>query len=302
MPDPNKGQSSKRPSPSLDDIPVEELLRITREFTRRVTNQDRQRLALALHESGHHRLIKSSAPLILQQFFSGEIDLDTQLEQRFANAPLLSHAHFINEPCEPVCRQATAVLSCQDDSATIMIDALLTEDNSASVTFTFTLFSALALRFLLDPLLTEDRRDWLDLMRRENGITLLWTRQRWEQPYLIFVVREYYARVYAFSPYGFEAAVRMTPDAVTEMLDWLDALWFPDQLEHVPPAVENARPRLDAITRSALSPAQLEAAHHTPEAAHPASDEPEEQWGEPGDALSSDVSGDSSEPLDMLEW
>ena len=35
------------PGDSGDDIPVEELIRLTREFTRRITNQDRQRLALA---------------------------------------------------------------------------------------------------------------------------------------------------------------------------------------------------------------------------------------------------------------
>jgi hypothetical protein len=217
----------------MDEIPVEELIRITREFTRRITNQDRQRLALDLRESGHQRSIQVSAPVALQLFFSGEIDLDPELARRFVNAPLLSHVRFIPEPGEPVRRQASALFSSQDDSAIMTVDAPINNGSDACLEFTFTLFSSLALRFNLQPLVTADRRRWLDLMRRESGIAFLWTRSRWEQAYIIFVVREHFARLYAFSPYGFEAAARLTPDMVTGLLDWLDGLWFPgEKLDH----------------------------------------------------------------------
>src|SRR5437868_8579460 len=74
----------------VDGIPVEELVRMTREFTARITNEDRQRLALELSESGHQRSIQSSAPFLLQQFFTGRIDLDVELARRYPSSPLLS--------------------------------------------------------------------------------------------------------------------------------------------------------------------------------------------------------------------
>jgi hypothetical protein len=230
----------------IDEIPVEELIRITREFTRRITNQDRQRLALDLRESGHQRSIQVSAPVALQLFFSGEIDLDPELARRFINAPLLSHVRFIPELGEPARRQASAILSSQDDSAIMTVDAPINNGADACLEFTFTLFSSLALRFTLQPLVTVDRRRWLDLMRRESGIAFLWTRSRWEQSYIIFVVREHFARLYAFSPFGFEAAARLTPEMVTGLLDWLEGLWFPGEQ---PPreTIQAQRPTL--ITR-----------------------------------------------------
>lgn len=83
------------------------------------------------------------------------------------------------------------------------------------------------LGFRVDPLTAGERRRWLELIRRENGITALWTLARWEKPYLIFVVRDYFARVYAFAPSGFEAAARLTPDMLVTLADWLEAVWFP---------------------------------------------------------------------------
>jgi hypothetical protein len=214
--------------PTTDEIPVDELIRITREFTKRITNQDRQRLALDLRESGHQRNIQITAPITLQQFFAGEIDLDTELARRFLNAPLLAHARFDPKPgTKPTPAQSTALLSTQDDSSIITFDA---HSAAAAVTveITFTLFSALGMRFGLSPLSVSDRRRWLDLMRRDNGIAFLWTRERWEKPYLIFVVREHFARMYAFSPSGIEAAARLTPDVITQLVDWLEKLWFPE--------------------------------------------------------------------------
>lgn len=213
---------------SLDALPAEQLIRLTRDFIRRVTNEDRQRLALELRESGHQRAIRS-APPALQRFITGETDLDEELALRYVHAPLLSHVRFLPTPGEPVRRQTSAYFSSQDDSALMTVGAPLGGKNGAVVEFTFTLRSMVGLAFRVDPLTVEDRRRWLELIRRENGITVLWTRERWEKPYLIFVVRDYFARVYAFAPTGFEAAARLTPDMLNALTDWLETVWFSRQ-------------------------------------------------------------------------
>jgi hypothetical protein len=258
----------------LEEIPVNELIRITRDFTRRITNQDRQRLGMDLRESGHARSLQITAPLTLQQFFSGEIDLDSDLARRFLNAPLLSSARLLSESDEASRRQETALFTSNDDAAILAVDAHAQHGQEAALEFTFTLYSALALRFRLSPLVATDRSRWLDLMRRANGIAFLWTRDRWEQPYLIFVVREYFARVYAFSPHGFEAAARLTPDMVTTLIDWLEGSWFPgrraqrEDHDELPPVSEEQPTmaehpsRIELVRRAALP------------------DTPEEQWEE----------------------
>ncbi|GAB4420032.1 MAG: hypothetical protein Kow00106_16430 [Anaerolineae bacterium] len=222
----------RRSISDFDDIPVEELIRLSRALVRRITDQDRQRLILALRESGDARRVWTSAPALLQQFFAGEIDLDEELLSRFPNAPLLSHMHVLPGGSAPLQQQVTVTLGSNDDAATLIVDAAL--DETAALTFTFSLFSALALRFHLTPLLAVDRAAWLPLLRRENGITVLWTRERWEQPYLILVRREGFGRLYAFSPYGFEAAARLTPDMVTGLADWLERTWFTGENASVP--------------------------------------------------------------------
>lgn len=223
----NQIEPSRRPTDDLEEIPVEELIRIAREVTRRIDNQDRQRLGQELRESGHQRTLRISAPVTLQQFFAGEIDLDTDLSRRFANAPLLSTIKFFPKSGEMVRHQASALVSSNDDQAMLSIDAHL--DDDSTLDFTFTLFSALALRFRISPLTQGSRRRWLELMRRKDGITFLWTRDRWEKPHVIFVVREHFVRIYAFSPHGVESAARLTPDMAAALLDWLEDLWFPGQ-------------------------------------------------------------------------
>src|SRR3954465_5440423 len=82
----------------VDGIPVEDLVRLTREFTARITNEDRQRLTLELNETGHQRSIQTSAPFLLQQFFAGRIALDVELARRYPASPLLSSSSFTPEP------------------------------------------------------------------------------------------------------------------------------------------------------------------------------------------------------------
>jgi len=229
----------------LDEMPVEDLIRLTREFTRRVTNEDRQRETLALRESGHHRSVQTGAPVALQQFFAGEIDLDAELARRFANPPLMVHVRFEPEPGEPLRRQASAIFTTNDSATTLTLDVPLDDGEGAALEFTFTLAGTLGLRFHLAPLPAADRRRWLGLMQRASGITFLWTRQRWEAPYLVFVVRETYGRVYAFSPAGLEAAARLTPGALADLTRWLSALWFPAEA-----APDAAAPPRDAVDLS----------------------------------------------------
>lgn len=297
------------PSGDLDDIPVEDLIRITREFTRRITNQDRQRESLSLRESGHQRTIQITAPITLQQFFSGEIDLDTDLARRFSNAPLLSHGRFSPGPGEAARRQATAILTSNDDSATVSVDAPLPRGSQASVEVTFTLFGALALRFTLDPLEAADRARWLELMRRENGIAFLWTRARWEQPYLIFVVREFFARLYAFSPHGFEAAARLTPDVMTSLLDWLDVLWFPERHAALDPVDEGSHAAPGAADWERAPTQVRRPSRGTPNRLSLRSaipDAPEEQWDDvpapPPDEATPGTADDGDLPESDLEW
>jgi hypothetical protein len=299
MSDSAEARKSTPPRPGdFDEIPVEDLIRITREFTRRITNQDRQRLGLELRESGHSRSLQVTAPVTLQQFFSGEIDLDSDLARRFANAPLLSHVQFTPRPGEPVHRQASAIFSSNDDSTVVTVDAHPGSDHDATLEFTATLFSALALRFSLSPLVASDRSRWLELMRRPNGIAFLWTRDRWEKPYLVFVVREHFARMYAFSPQGYGAAARLTPDMVTALLDWLEGLWFPEQRPQEQEPVSTTS-RLDAHER----PTYVERpARARPTLRSVIPDAPEEQWeDEPPQPPTPDVEETDPSSGD-LEW
>lgn len=267
--------NAKPEQTDYEDIPVDELIRIAREFTRRITNQDRQRLGLDLRESGHSRSLRITAPITLQQFFSGEIDLDSDLSRRFMNAPLLSYFRLLTESGEASTRQATAIVCSNDDAAIMTVDAHTIRGQEAALEFTFTLQSTLALRFRLPSLMATDRSRWLELMRRANGIAFLWTRERWEQPYLIFVVREYFARLYAFSPHGFEAAVRMTPDMVIALVDWLEGLWFPGRRAQSEAAemADAMRPVIENRPTWAGHPASLEQAYPPR-----VTDTPEEQW------------------------
>lgn len=226
--------STKQPSPEFrparpvlaEHDSVQKLLQRSRELRRRLRNDDRQRLRRALRKSGHlHSL--DHAPVLLQQFFLYESDLDDVLHARYTNAPLISHVRFTPKPGQPTQRLATAVFSTQDDSSQLFMDAHRFDDGRAALEITFTLSSALSLRFGIDPLLAVDRAEWLQQARRPDGMSILWTRDRWERPYMLMVRREKYARLYTFAPAGTEAAARLTPDMADSLVEWLHGLWFP---------------------------------------------------------------------------
>lgn len=222
---------------SWDEIPVDELVRLTRELTNRITNMDRQRLAQELKTT--KSTIKTNAPITLQQFFTGEIDLDSELSRRFANAPLMSQIRL--NPKRPAklleTRRAVALLGTQDNASQMAFDV---DIRDGALVVSFTLGSMLSFKFDIGNIEPQERRRWLELMRRQSGIAFLWTSERWQRDYVIWVVRENFARLYAFSG-QFEAAARITPDAVDKLLDWIEAFWFPEyEVTIQPPKADEA--------------------------------------------------------------
>lgn len=286
-----------QPPRAFDDIPVEELIRLTRALTRRITDQDRQRLTLELRESGHARALLVDAPMMLRQFFAGEIDLDTDLARRFGNAPLMTHCRLTPAHRQPLQRRVTAIFSSNDDAATLMVDAQ--PGYPDRLVFTFVLFGAIGLRFALAPIQETDRHRWPELMRRENGITFLWTQERWEQPYLIFVVREGFGRLYGNSPHGFEAAVRLTPDMCAALVDWLEGIWFPER-DLAAPEPQQAAPQEEQ-----LPPARRPARRRSQILRTLIPDAPEEQWDDEQEiAQPQQPAGTDAQdlPPDDLDW
>lgn len=173
-------------------------------------------------------------PWTLQQFFNGQIDLDVELSKRYPAMPMLSLIQkrpLGDHPSRRVC-----TLSVQDGAAALILDADVT---TRVVQFSFILSGMLTLRFTFDALSDADRRRWLDLMRREEGgLTFLWGRQRWESDYLICVSRRHHTNLYAFSPAGFDAGVRLTAQMSRQMVDWLEEVWTyqpPTEDPSVPP-------------------------------------------------------------------
>ncbi len=236
---PDQSAAKERPQSDepgfVDGIPVEELVRLTREFTARITNEDRQRLTMELSETGHQRSIQTSAPLLLQQFFTGRIDLDVELARRYPASPLLSSSSFLPEPGKRA-RHGFAQFMSQDNSAAMTLEL---RGDSGALEMSFLLQSMIAVRFQLGSVIDVHRKRFLELMRRPDGIAFLWARERWENDYLIFVVREHFARVYAFAPGRFDAACRLTPDCLNDLIAWLGGFWAPGE---EPPPVEEQPP------------------------------------------------------------
>lgn len=216
----------------VDGVPVEDLVKLAREFTARVTNEDRQRLALEINESGHQRSIQTSAPFLLQQFFTGKIDLDVELARRFPGPPLLTSPSFTPAPGKPA-KHGFAQYNSQDNSAAFTIEM---HGPTQTLDFSFLLQGMISLRFTLGAIAEHNRRRFLELMHRDDGIAFLWTRERWERDYLIFVVRDHFARLYAFGPGRFDAACRLTPDGLNQLLDWLAGFWIMEPEATPPPS------------------------------------------------------------------
>jgi hypothetical protein len=190
----------------------------------RISAQDRQRLLRDLSGTGSlRRSIKvDQAPVTIKQFLRGEIELDTELARRFASAPLMTSIARSPRDDRPA-SHSIAMLNNQDSSAMLTFDIYSDRD---STEVTFTLNHMLAQRFNLGALSGYDKRRWLDLIRREAGVAFLWTSRRWEDDYLIFVLRPHYVRMYAFSPKRFEASTRLTHPVARQLINWLEVRWF----------------------------------------------------------------------------
>src|SRR5215831_4498336 len=182
--------STSKPRPAgdqpgfVDGVPVEDLVKLAREFTARVTNEDRQRLALEINESGHQRTIQSSAPFLLQQFFTGKIDLDVELARRYPGPPLLTSPTFTPVPGKQA-KHGFAQYNSQDNAAAFTIEM---HGPTQTLDFSFLLQGMISVRFTLGAIAEANRRRFLELMNRNDGIAFLWTRERWERDFLIFVV------------------------------------------------------------------------------------------------------------------
>jgi hypothetical protein len=100
---------------------------------------------------------------------------------------------------------------------------IFTEETITEVTFT--LHHMLALRFRMEGLSGYDQRRWVKLMYRQGGVAFLWTSRRWEDDYLISVIRPHYVRMYAFSPRRFEASIRITHPVAQQLVNWLEMRW-----------------------------------------------------------------------------
>ena len=163
-------------------------------------------------------------PWTLQQFFNGQIDLDAELAKRFQNVPMMTTVKFRDLGQET--NRGVATLTTPDGAAQVIFDA---DKSSRIVQMSFTWGSMLTLRFTLQKLSDTDRTRWLRLMKRkEGGLAFLWGPTRWEQDYMICISRKFFTNIYAFSPNGYEAAVRLSPEVMNQLLDWLQKFWEED--------------------------------------------------------------------------
>jgi hypothetical protein len=219
----------------VDGIPVEELVRMTREFTSRIINEDRQRLAMELNETGHQRSLQLTAPFLLQQFFTGKIDLDLELARRYPGAPLLSNHSFTPAPGTHA-KHGFAQFQTQDNSAVMTVEI---HGTNGALDLSFLLGGMIGVRFALGAVPGTYRRRFFELMHRENGIAFLWTRERWERDYLIFIMRDSFPRLYAFGAGRYDAVARLTPEGLDKWMIWLRGFWSDDMENDTEPEPED---------------------------------------------------------------
>jgi hypothetical protein len=200
-----------------------ELAEVSREITGRLNNQDWQKIVHDLRASGHIHTFHKSAPPFLQHYLRLEADLDDELASYAMASPLMSSLSL--KPQRPRGDESRMIarLSSQDTGSTMEVAFYPEVD---TLTAAFTVKSMLTLRFKFAHLDLDERRAFLEMMHRDNGIAILWTPERWEQDYMIFVKQEVFTRAYAFSG-QFDASARLTNEATGDMLDWLERCWFP---------------------------------------------------------------------------
>jgi hypothetical protein len=207
----------------LINMSIRELAEVSKEITGRLNNQDWQKIVHDLRVSGHIHTFHKSAPPFLQHYLRLETDLDDELAALAMASPLMSSLSL--SPQRPRGDETRMIgrLSSQDTGSTMEIGVYPEND---TMTVSFTVKNMLTLRFKFPHLDLDERRSFLEVMHRDSGIAILWTRERWEQDYMIFVKQEVFTRAYAFSS-SFEALARLTNEATGDLLDWLERCWFP---------------------------------------------------------------------------
>ena len=200
-----------------------ELAEASKQLTGRLNNQDWQKIVHDLRMSGHIHTFHKSAPPFLQHYLRLETDLDDELASLAMASPLMSSLSL--NPPRPRGNETRMVgkLSSQDTGSTMEIGVYPESDTMMA---SFTVKNMLTLRFRFQQLDLDERRGFLESMRRDSGVAILWTRERWEQDYMIFIKQEVFTRAYAFSS-NFEALARLTNEATGDLLDWLERCWFP---------------------------------------------------------------------------
>lgn len=180
------------------------------------------------------------APWLLEQFYEGSIDLDEELARRFASAPMLATLNL--RKLSKNNERRLASFSTQDGAAGLLIES---DTRSQALHWNFQWGAMLSLRFVHTELSDKDKMRWLELMRRPlGGLAFLWSAQRWNRDYLICVVKRHYTNLYAFSPRGYEAAVRLTPPLTKQLLDWLEQGWQAPPPPAAPTRTDEAPPDL----------------------------------------------------------
>lgn len=178
----------------------------------------------AVQSASDNRMVRAEPPWTLQQFFNGEIDLDAELSKRFQAVPMMTSIKFRDLGSQS--DRGVASVTTPDGAAQVVFDV---DKKSHVVQMSFTWGSMLTLRFSMRELSDMDRSHWLGLMRRrQGGLAFLWGPTRWEQDYMICISRKFFTNIFAFSPNGYEAAVRFSPDVMRELLTWLEKYWEPD--------------------------------------------------------------------------
>lgn len=180
-------------------------------------------------------------PLILQRYYSGDANkrdmmLSLELNKRFATPPLLSFNEFFPEPGKEA-SYGLAQFNAQDGAASLTVEI---EQRTGEVQFNFLLFGMVGARFAPGVLSDGVRAQMVSIRSTSDGVAFLWSEAEWQQDYLIFVVRERFARVYAFSAEGGIAACRLTPDGLQKFTHWLAGFWNLDTPSGPPADIEVA--------------------------------------------------------------
>ena len=165
-----------------------------------------------------------NAPWLLQQHFAGKVDLAAELSNRYPTLPLMTLIK--PKPAKGAHQPSLNTLAAPDGTATVVVEAM---PDSHHFQLSYSLGSMLTFRFRMNDLTPVDCAHWLQLIHREqDGVAFLWGQARWEKDYLICTIRRQFACLYAFSPLGFEAGVRLTHEVKGELHDWLASIWNPD--------------------------------------------------------------------------